>query len=143
YLRSILLDVAYRAERWDQAGAMDDSVLALEPGNVRALWRLASVAARRGDRAEAERLIGVIEARRGINALGPYRPPRPSDAVAESWLAGAGVAALFGDRHEAVRVLSRALAHSLGYPFDLLHHEKDFEPLQDFPPFQALLRPKE
>jgi tetratricopeptide (TPR) repeat protein len=142
-LRSILLDVAYRAERWDQAGAVADSLLALDPSNFRALWRLASLAARRGDGAEAERIIGTIAAPKTPSVLAYREVLDPNVTLARSWLAGGAVAAILGDRDEAVRLAGRALANGAYGSFDLMHREKDFEPLRDYPPFQALLRLKE
>jgi hypothetical protein len=122
---------------------MADSILALDPSNSRALSRLASLAARRGDRAEAERLIGIIAAPKTPSVLAYREPRRPNFALGVSWLTGGEVAAILGDQDEAVRLISRARAHGVGWAFDLLHREKDFEPLRDYPPFQALLRLKE
>lgn len=74
--RSLLFAVAYSAERWDRVAAMGDSILALDPGNFRALWRLASVASRQGERrdiAQAAEPGSMRKARRGELAVNRER----------------------------------------------------------------------
>jgi hypothetical protein len=56
---------------------------------------------------------------------------------------GGAVAAILGDEDEAVRLVGRARPYGIGSAWDLLHSEKDFESLRDFPPFQALWRLKD
>ena len=54
--------------------------------------------------------------------------------------ARARIAALLGRRQRAVDLLRDALAQ--GYPFGVgLHNDPDFEPLRDYGPFLALVRP--
>jgi tetratricopeptide (TPR) repeat protein len=141
----MLLQLAYAAERWDQVRTLADSLLGAKPTNLVALSSLASLAARRGDRAEAGRLIGVIATRKLPPRVTIYVPLHPEDALAESWYAGARVAALLGDRQEAVRLLNvvaQQHAHLLFIRFWRLHQEIDFASLRDYPPFQALLTPE-
>ena len=74
-----------------------------------------------------------------------YVPHHADDALAESWYAGARVAALLSDREEAVRLLNLVAqqhAHLLFIRFFTLHHEIDFASLRDYPPFQALFTPE-
>ncbi|HET8623984.1 MAG TPA: hypothetical protein VFM14_10510 [Gemmatimonadales bacterium] len=139
------LQVAYAAERWDQVRTLADSLLGAKPTNRVALSSLASLAARRGDRAEAEGLIHVIATRRLPPRVTIYVPHHPDDALAESWYAGARVAALLGDREEAVRLLNLVAqqhAHLLFIRFFRLHQEIDFASLRDYPPCQALFTPE-
>jgi tetratricopeptide (TPR) repeat protein len=141
----MLLQLAYAAERWDQVRTLADSLLGAKPTSLVALSSLASLAARRGDRAEAERLIGSIATRKLPPRVTIYVPRHPDDALAESWYAGARVAALLGDRQEAVRLLNvvaQQHAHLLFIRFFKLHQEIDFASLRDYPPFQALLTPE-
>jgi tetratricopeptide (TPR) repeat protein len=139
------LRVAYAAEQWARVRALADSFLRTQPGNVVALSSLASLAARRGDRTEAKRLIDLIAARRLPPRVTIYVPQHPDDPLAESWYAGARVAALLGDREEAVRLLNLVTQqhpHVLFIPFLTLHQEIDFASLRAYPPFQALLKPR-
>jgi hypothetical protein len=140
------LRIAYAAERWDRVRILADSFLRAQPANLVALSSLAALAARRGDRAEAERLIGVIATRKLPPRVTIYVPQRADDALAESWYAGARVAALLADREEAVRLLNlvaqRHAHHPLFIRFQTLHQEIDFASLRDYPPFRALLKPE-
>ncbi len=51
------------------------------------------------------------------------------------------IAAVLGDRDEAVSLLQRAFAE--GYRYGIaVHREIDFESLRGYPPFSELLKPK-
>ena len=53
----------------------------------------------------------------------------------------ARIAAVLGDRGEAVRLLGQAIDD--GRPYGLwLHRDPDFEALRSFPPFEELVRPR-
>ena len=93
------------------------------------------LAARRGDRAEAHRLL----ARNDSSLSGSGR-------VAHGWaqVAHARVAAILGDREEAVVYLRRAMPF-VGFDLDgiSLHTDIDFDSLRDYPPFVELVRPRD
>jgi DNA-binding SARP family transcriptional activator/TolB-like protein len=137
----LLLALAYRAERWEETRVLAESILVQDPLNFYPLARLATMAARRGDLAEAERLIQVISTRPRAKLMDPYSVH--PDPAADGMLVRARVAALLGRRDEAVRFLDVALKGGVGgYRFPELHNEADFQSLSDYPPFRALWRPK-
>jgi hypothetical protein len=50
---------------------------------------------------------------------------------------------LLGDREEAMTLLRQAIDEGLYLGFGLAPHaDIDLEPLREYPPFQALMRPK-
>ncbi len=55
----------------------------------------------------------------------------------------ARIAALLGDREEAMTLLQQAIDKAANYGFGVwLHRDMDFESLRDYPPFQEFTRPK-
>ena len=50
------------------------------------------------------------------------------------------IAALLGEKEEAMNLLREALAQGVSYT--RLHPDMDLEPLWDYPPFQELIKPK-
>jgi serine/threonine protein kinase/TolB-like protein/tetratricopeptide (TPR) repeat protein len=92
--------------------------------------RLGTLAARRGDQAEAERISAWLEALEQPYLLGEHTYWR------------ARIAALLGRRDDAVALL-RAAYYGEGRQFWMhMHTEPDLESLRDYPPFHELLRPK-
>ncbi|MGH7629687.1 MAG: hypothetical protein ACREOF_09885 [Gemmatimonadales bacterium] len=141
YTLHSLLALAYRAERWAETRALAESILVRDPADFYALARLTTLAARRGDLAEAERLIGILSTRPRPSTPEAYSVP--PDPAADGMLVRARVAALLGRRDEAVRRLTLALEGGAGgYRFPELHTEPDLESLNDYPAFRALWRPK-
>ena len=97
------------------------------PETYEHLGHLGYLAARTGDREEAER---VIQRLRGLG---------PTSVSATRWQAR--ISAALGAREEAVRLLKQA--HSLGGPFGIsMHRDPHLEDLWDYPPFQQFIRPK-
>jgi len=94
----------------------------------------ATLAARRGDWSEADRLLEA----EGRNV-------QRSDALSLAlWrTAQARVAAISGDRERAVELLRQAIP-ILGFAEEFVrwHSDVDLETLRDYPPFQDLLRPR-
>lgn len=87
------------------------------------------LAARRGDRAEATRILQTLEAR-----VSPYQR-----GVKTYW--AAGIAARLGDHGRAVRLLRKALEG--GQPVGVrTHNDPDFESLRDDPAFRRLVQPR-
>ncbi len=128
----------YETGRWDEAKAAFER---LEPSERYVEkygfdpWiegYLSVLAARRGDRDDALRQARRWEAfqnkqlyHRGLN-----------------WRAR--IAAILGDRDEAVRLLREQFKEGRPWAEALqqFHAEVDFESLQTYPPFQELIRPK-
>ncbi len=137
--RSGLGDALYQAERWEEARAVFAALAAGHPGNIFYKGRLGTLAARRGDRATAQR---IAEELRRLET--PYLYGNHTSR-------SAGILALLGDKEGAVALLREAVAQGAGngdvpdmygYGF-VFRHSMDLEPLHDFPPFEDLIKPKE
>jgi len=90
---------------------------------------LGTVAARRGDREEAERLAQAL--------AGIERP----FLFGEHTIWRAGIAALLGDRERAVGLLRDAFAQ--GYMFGVhIHRDLNLAPLRGYAPFEELIKPR-
>jgi serine/threonine protein kinase len=110
-----------------------DSILASQelehPGAVEIRAARGSVAARRGDRAQAMEISDSLAAADHRYARWQLTYPR------------ARIAAQLGDRAEAVRLLRQAYSEGMTlWPY--LHIEADLSPLWDYPPFVEFLRPR-
>jgi serine/threonine protein kinase/tetratricopeptide (TPR) repeat protein len=120
----------YCAEEWEEAAALLVQLLLELPESETIRGTLAAIAARRGDREEALRVLGE-------------RPE--GDAP---WVAGgnalwqARIAALLGEQQRAVDLLKTAIAEGALVVPAQAHYHMDFEPLRDYPPFQEFVRPK-
>jgi len=119
----------YQAERWQEARALFAKLALERPENLVDKRYLGTVAARLGDRAEAVRLSQAFERMTGRYLRGAHTYNR------------AVIAALLGERDEAVALLRRAFAEGHGCAVTE-HHDMDLEPLWDYPPFQELMKPK-
>jgi tetratricopeptide (TPR) repeat protein len=126
--RSGLADSLYSAERWEEARALFEELYQESPDDVDLLGLLGTLAARRGDRAEAMRISDELK---DINR--PYMFGNHT-----YWRAC--MAALLGEKESAMDLLREALAQ--GVPYYRLHPDMDLEPLWDFPPFKGLIKPK-
>jgi serine/threonine protein kinase/tetratricopeptide (TPR) repeat protein len=127
--RENLAHALYQAFRWEEAREVMEALAREEPENIHYKGDLGTLAARRGERVEAERI--------SLELKGIDRP----------YLFGwhiyyrARIASLLGDKDEAVVLLREAFAQ--GHEYGLhLHAEVDFQSLWDFPPFEELIRPK-
>lgn len=120
----------YLAEEWDEAQAVFTDLARQDPDHLDYLGHLGTLAARRGDRREAQRISAALA------------------AVDRPYLFGtqmfwrARIASLLGQREQAVLLLRDALAQ--GYPdgYPALHADIDLAPLRTYPPFVQLLRPR-
>jgi serine/threonine protein kinase/tetratricopeptide (TPR) repeat protein len=127
--RRALASALHDAERWPEAEALYRQLADEQPENINLQGRLGTLAARRGERGEAERISRWLQEARQPYLLG----------VNTLWRAR--IAALLGDREAAVGLLREAFAQGQRYgPF--YHNDPDLEPLRDYPPFRELLRPK-
>jgi len=130
-------EALYRAERWDEAEAAFSALAREHPDNIDYLGRLGSLAARRGDRAEALR---YAERLRTLD-----RPYLFGDHTYRS----ARILALLGDEEGATARLREAVAQGGPqhlpdeYGYGLIYrHAMDLEPLHGYPPFEELIEPK-
>jgi tetratricopeptide (TPR) repeat protein len=133
----------YRAERWGDALRLYKELAEEYPENTEYLAGLGRLAARRGDREDALR---ISEELRSVER--PHLDPIHA-------LERARIAALLGNREEAMTLLQQAIDQGVNcdrrHPMvgDRLlghqvhpHRDIDFESLRDYPPFQEFLRPK-
>jgi tetratricopeptide (TPR) repeat protein len=119
----------YLVGRLDAAESLFEQLAIDDPDSLAEYdGALGVIAARRGDRATAERFLAALERQR--LAIDP--PPR------YAMYAQARIVALLGDPDRAVRMLREALG---GQGRDL-HMDADFEPLARDPGFKGFIRPK-
>ncbi len=127
-LRYGLARVFYEAERWEQAQDTFEVLHKEFTDNIRYLGYLGSIAARRGDKEEALRISSLLE-----NIDRPY-------IFGTHTYCRAFIASLLGEKESAVRLLREA--HAQGMNYFRLESVMDLEPLQDYPPFKELIKPK-
>jgi tetratricopeptide (TPR) repeat protein len=119
----------YLRADWDEAAAVFAALPADSVEIVDVLGYQGAIAARRGDIASARRLV---------RDLAELQLPR-LNGTNTYWRAC--IAALLGDKDEAVALIQRAFNEGLGYGI-WIHRDIDFESLREYPPFQELMRPK-
>jgi predicted Zn-dependent protease len=126
-----LAQFLYAAERWEEARELFEELAAEHPDDVDYRGYLGALAARRGDRPDALAVSAWLE-----------RNEHPYWAGGSTY-SRARIAALLGEREQAVELLRDALAEGAWLFFGLLAHtDMDLEPLRDYPPFQEFMRPK-
>ncbi len=132
--RRALAGVLNSAGRWDEALALYSSVVAADTDDVNARAKLGNLAARRGDRAEAEQVDRWLTARgrldksAGSEAFALYRRAR--------------IAGLLGQRARATGLLREAVQKGFS-EWDAAHRDPDLAPLRSEPAFQEWIRPKD
>jgi hypothetical protein len=118
----------YSAERWDEARTIYEELSKESPDSEDWLGYTGTLAARRGDKAEAMRISEELK------------------GIARPYLFGnhtywrACIAALLDEKEEAMNLLREALAQ--GTDYTRLHPDMDLEPLWDYPAFKELIKPK-
>ncbi len=123
----------YKLERWEEAGAVYGELLAEFPEDTVALAGMGRVAARLGNAARARAISAQL-----------------ADVPGGQPLGRAHIAALLGEREEAVRLLREALwqdgttgsPRSWGWHMMQRHVDMDLEPLHGYPPFELFMRPR-
>jgi predicted Zn-dependent protease len=126
-------DIQAAARRWGAARDYYAAGLAKDPGSALLMGRLGATAAHLGDRIEAKRLDGVLEA-----SSGPYLFGRQTYARAR-------IAAALGDRAAAVEFLRTAWTQGRSLAFDDrdnedVHSDPEFAQLKGYGAFEALMR---
>jgi len=136
--RRALAGVLNSAGRWVEALALYRSVAAadsVDSGDFDVWFTLSTLAARRGDRAEAERIERRVVA---------SRRQRRRGAESEAWtLYGrARIAGLLGERTRAIGLLRQAAQKGFS-GWGIAHRDPDLAPLRGDPAFQEWIRPKD
>jgi serine/threonine protein kinase/tetratricopeptide (TPR) repeat protein len=131
--RDSLARAFYTLDKWDEAESLI-SILHKElpvdtVDGVDDYGYLGLIAARKGDREKALKISQELKDNKTLYLFG--HPPY--------WRAR--IAALLGDKEGAVILLQEAIKQGLDYQ-NLYLYPQDFESLQDFPPFQQLMKPK-
>jgi DNA-binding SARP family transcriptional activator/TolB-like protein len=127
--RHALARTLYEAARWNEARALFEDLATEQPGNIQFLGHLGALAARRGDRAEAERISAAL-----ASSLQPYL--RGGHTL---WRAR--VAAQLGEHEQALHLLRDAFNE--GQPYGVwVHTDPDLAPLRHLSSFRQLVRPK-
>lgn len=127
--RHSLAIALYTAERWDEAWVLMENLAYEAPDNVVYQGCLGMLAARRGDREVALRISDKLAGGDDPYLFGVHTRQRAS------------IAALLGEKENAVGLLREALAQ--GVRQTDLHPDMNMEALLDYPPYLELLIPKE
>jgi tetratricopeptide (TPR) repeat protein len=132
-MRFVQAELLYRAGEWEEARTLADALAARHADNVFVVALAGRAAARLGDRAGA---------RRSFDALAGLSGPllKGADSYAQ-----AQIATLLGERHEAVRLLQRAVAQGVPYTPELGtvhlgHADIDLESVLADPAVRMLLQ---
>jgi tetratricopeptide (TPR) repeat protein len=131
--RGILSRVFYALDKWDEAESLirilHNELPVDTVDGVDNYAYLGLIAARKGDREKALKISQELKDNKN-----PFLFGHPT-----YWRAR--IAALLGDKEGAVQLLQEAIKQGLDYQY-LYSYPQDFEALQEFPPFQQLMKPK-
>jgi tetratricopeptide (TPR) repeat protein len=120
----------YALDRYDQAARITDALAAEDPGNPDYVGLRGVLAARIGEARTADSCAARLAA----------MPRKYSFGVPSVW--EARIAAVRGQRDSAVTLLRKAFQE--GREYDLwIHRDIELESLRGYPPFEALVRPKD
>jgi len=119
----------YWLKRWEEAREVFVRLVAEDSNSVDYLGHLGVVHARLGNVDEASRISDWLAALDRPYLYGANTEWQTS------------IAAVLGNREQAVELLRRSFNEGRSYGIDL-HRNIDFDPLRDYPPFQELMRPK-
>ena len=119
----------YYARRWEEAKSIFEELAKEAPDNIQYQGYLGCMAARQGDREKALKASERLK-----NLKQPY-------LRGEHTYYRACIAAILGDKDQAVTLLKESFLQGFGYSIHF-HRDFDFESLWDYPPFQELLKPK-
>jgi len=127
--RELLGQLHYQNENWDEAVGVFQALAQDTSAMLDALGARGAAAARHGD-TESARTISRELADLGL----PYL-----EGANTLWRAR--IAALLGEKDEAINLLRRAFGEGVEYGISL-HADMDLESLRDYAPFVELMRPK-
>jgi DNA-binding SARP family transcriptional activator len=127
--RYFLALTLYLAGRLRQSDSLFHLLHREHPDHVDYIGHLGTIAARRGDRVEAQRLADQLKGRE-------TEVPIPGEG---SIVWRATIASLLGNRADAMRLLIEAFGPQGTME---LHGDIDFDGMRDYPPFREFVRPK-
>jgi tetratricopeptide (TPR) repeat protein len=128
YQWGLLLPLLH-SERWEEAKAIVDGLLARNPDDIELRGLAGTLAARLGDAAQARRIEAELAAFTKPYFYGGHTYLR------------ACIAAQLGEKDRAVTLLRDAFGQ--GFQFSIhIHREIDLEPLWGYPPYEELMKPK-
>lgn len=127
--RFYLADCLYEKEQWQEAKPLYEALREENQDNdIKSLGRLGLIAARLGNREEAERISRLLETKSWSYPRGYHTSYR------------ARIASVLGENEEAVRLLRESV--SQGYPYSSLYDIIEFETLREYHPFIEFMKPK-
>lgn len=128
--RGNLATAFYFAESWAEAKSIFAQLASEFPDNINYMGYIGAIAARTGDRQEAEKVSGQLS-----HLNHPY-------LYGQHIYWQARIAALLGESGQAVKLLRESFAE--GKIFEIgIHNDPDFHSLYNYEPFIDLMRPKE
>jgi len=133
--RRALAGMLNSAGRWDEALALYRTLAIEDSSDTDVLAALGDLASRRGDRAEADRIDGLLSARGRTD---------PGGATGEYWslYQRARIAGLLGKHATAMSLLHEAAQKGFT-GWRVAHLDPDLAPMRDDPAFQDWIRPKD
>jgi serine/threonine protein kinase/tetratricopeptide (TPR) repeat protein len=127
--RFYLADSLYERKQWEEATLLYKALWEEDSENdIKSLGRIGLIAIRLGNMEESERTSVTLKTL-------PWSYPRGYHTFYR-----ARIAAVMGEKEEAVRLLREAF--SQGYPFSNLYNVIDFELLKDYLPYVEFMNPK-
>jgi len=123
-----LAEAYYLAERWDEAYVLYEELSAENPDNISYQGGLGTLAARKGNEEVARRIASELQDTDQKYLFGWHTYLR------------ARIHALLGEHAVAVHLIQESFKQGRSFGV-YIHHDIDFEPLRDYPPFQDLLKP--
>jgi len=124
-----LLDALRQCERWVEAKAIAETLLAKEPNDIEVHGAVGIVAAHLGDVARARRIDGELAALTRPYLFGEHTYQR------------ACIAAQLGEKDRGVELLRDAFAQGLEFTLEI-HRDMNLAPLWGYPPYKDLMKPK-
>lgn len=128
-MRALRAWALYQKGDWEGVGTEASELLAAHPDDPDYLGLMGASAARRGDTAVALRHSEALAALRVPYLFGAHT------------LARCGIAALLGDRREAMELLRASVSEGLVFG-TTLHAHPYLQPLRGYPPFEDFLQPR-
>jgi serine/threonine protein kinase/tetratricopeptide (TPR) repeat protein len=129
--RRQMADILRYSERWKEAKSIYEDLSEENPDSLNYTFRLGAIAARLGDREEAQKIsdeLGKMERPYLFGSIPYYQ---------------ACIASLLGEKDKAVKLLQESVNQGRVFgPYGVFHPNLMLEPLADYPPFQEFIKPK-
>jgi tetratricopeptide (TPR) repeat protein len=127
--RSYVAQSLYVAERWEEAQEVVEELASEYPKSISYLGATGRVAARLGDRGEAQRVFDELQALDRPYLFGKHN------------YASAQIASILGDYEQAVVLLAKAFDQTYEYSSNVLN-DPDLLLMRGYPAWEELIRPK-